>query len=456
VFTRKGKLVDLQLLTMRLLLLVFALSFFMVLRTESFVDDLPELSEVQQRVNKRYDELFTRDKNGELAPYVCTICDEFILQKGDVKVLTLGKLKGAKKLLSWKSMPDERRSKHLEDSFKFSGALDGIEGDTSFLSELALSPRAQVYRKSTHGNARLGFPCCSRCKSAIDIKSIPRFAIINKNYVGAAPKCLRDLTEVELALLTPVKNHGYCFTYSSSILGTRTRQHQLKGTLTFMRVEKRGIAKAVTKLEDMGFTKNILVLFTGRMTGKQHKRALEKTTIRVEKVIKALEWLCMNNSRWSDVDIDKMRQELVDKSPVVTIDQSVEVEAETSNVEEQELFTCYYPEGATNPTAGGFDQPGAFKTYVEDMQKKGFDVEFKMELQREFVKGDDSDMLINSCLLQFPYGIGGMDERRKKADGSNSTQMDLQEYLDHVSRLSQKAFQKPLFQLIMYSLISKF
>jgi hypothetical protein len=64
VFTRKGKLVDLQLLTMRLLLLVFALSFFMVLRTESFVDDLPELSEVQQRVNKRYDELFTRDKNG--------------------------------------------------------------------------------------------------------------------------------------------------------------------------------------------------------------------------------------------------------------------------------------------------------------------------------------------------------------------------------------------------------
>ena len=29
---------------------------------------------------------------------------------------------------------------------------------------------------------------------------------MNKNYVGVAPPCLTDLTEVELAFLTPVKH----------------------------------------------------------------------------------------------------------------------------------------------------------------------------------------------------------------------------------------------------------
>ena len=89
---------------------------------------------------------------------------------------------------------------------------------------------------------------------------MPLYAIRNKNYVGGAPKCLTDLTEIELALLSPAHAHGYCFSYVGG------KQKNLKGTLTFMRVQERRIARSVTQLCAMGLTKHIVILSTGRMT----------------------------------------------------------------------------------------------------------------------------------------------------------------------------------------------
>ena len=108
---------------------------------------------------------------------------------------------------------------------------------------------------------------------SVSKESIPRHAILNKNYVGAAPKCLTDLNEVELAFLSPVRGYGYCFTYVSG------KQRNLKGTLTFMRVEKRSIHKVCMQLEQMGFNKHVLVLFSGGMAPYQRKKASEKCTI---------------------------------------------------------------------------------------------------------------------------------------------------------------------------------
>ena len=41
---------------------------------------------------------------------------------------------------------------------------------------------------------------------------------------------------------------------------------QLKGTLTFARVDPISTAKAFTKLEHMGLNDNVLVLYNGKMT----------------------------------------------------------------------------------------------------------------------------------------------------------------------------------------------
>ena len=49
------------------------------------MEDLPSVEDVKQRVNKRYDEMFFRDANGKLQPYVCTVCDEVLMAKEDIE-----------------------------------------------------------------------------------------------------------------------------------------------------------------------------------------------------------------------------------------------------------------------------------------------------------------------------------------------------------------------------------
>ena len=79
----------------------------------------------------------------------------------------------------------------------------------------------------------------------------------------------------------------------------------------------------------------------------------------------------------------------------------------------------------------------------------------KVDFATEYVKGHESDQLTRACLLQFPYGVGGMKERRILGDDSFTENMDMEAYLKHLTKLSQPAFQRPMFQLIAYSLICK-
>ena len=168
----------------------------------------------------------------------------------------------------------------------------------------------------------------------------------------------------------------------------------------------------------------------------------------------ALDFLVTSNPRWADVNVQELRSKLENLTPVV-YDRSTEVESENSNVETEEIFTCYYPDGASNPTTGGFETPEAFKHYVEKMGQEGFKVEFQAELQQKFVQDGDADILVDACLLQFPYGIGHMRETRRLHDGSWTTKSDLLEFLQHLSKISQPVFQNNFFQLVLYSLACK-
>ena len=436
-----------QRLTMAKFAVIFVFVAVVYCKMSSLLSSVTSTSKIQERINSRYDDLFRENSSGERAAHVCCICDELFISKNDIKVISVAKLKAGRKALLWDTHPDPRRPKELEEMYQWSGDTKGLQGDLSFLKGMALSPRAGTYKASNHGNSKTGFASCSRCKSAIDQKNLPSFAIVNKNYVGNAPVCLQELTQVELALLSPVKNHGYCFTWEGGI--------QMKGTLTFLRVAKRGIARAITQLQSMGFTKNILVLYKGKFTKRQKEKAVEQSQVRMDKVIAALEWLVKNNNEWKNVNLQKLKDDLSGVTPVV-VDNSDEVESESMNVQEEDLFTCYYPEGAATAMAGGFDEAGAFKTFVEEQQRNGFDVEFKMNLEKEFVKGNDSDILLNGCLLQFPYGIGALNEDRKDSKGDYKEKTDLCEHLRHLSLLSLPEFHAPLFQLVMYSLVSKF
>jgi hypothetical protein len=253
---------------MKIYALFLAFCFYLLkmapLLADDFADGLPSVEDIQDRVNKRYDELFIKDKNGKSVAPVCCICDEFLMTKQDFCVLTPKKLKAMKEPLSWTSMEGSDRILALEDVFCLKDDT-GLISDTSWLQGMALSPRGRIFKKPGKGR-RAGFTCCPTCKSCVDRSILPMNAIINKNYVGGAPQCLTDLTEVEQALITPVKHHGYCFTWTGG------RQKCMKGTLVFMRVKERRVAQAVTQLEAMGLTKHIIVLGSGNMTTGQRKK----------------------------------------------------------------------------------------------------------------------------------------------------------------------------------------
>ena len=198
---------------------------------------------------------------------------------------------------------------------------------------------------------------------------------------------------------------------------------------------------------------NVVILLNGGMTATQKQKATQE--IRTEKVMEAVEWLIENNVRWKGISLNEVRREIEELRPVI-VDRSHEVETENANIEEKELFECYFPDGTTNETNGGFKTPDDFKTRVDEMYQMGFKAEWKLRLEQSFVNESDGDLLVNSSLLQFPYGRCGIDDKRIIGDEDEKSDIHLTiPYMRHFSKLSQPVFQEDMFQLMMYSIKSK-
>jgi hypothetical protein len=87
---------------------------------------------------------------------------------------------------------------------------------------------------------------------------MPTYAIANNYFFGVVPQCLLDLTtEIEHVMLTPVKTYGYCFSYTGGI------QKQLKGILSYYKVNFESIAQTVSHFDVLGLTDNIVVVLYG-------------------------------------------------------------------------------------------------------------------------------------------------------------------------------------------------
>ena len=46
---------------------------------------LPSAEEIQERIDKRHDELYFKTEKGERIPYVCVVCDSFIVGKDQLE-----------------------------------------------------------------------------------------------------------------------------------------------------------------------------------------------------------------------------------------------------------------------------------------------------------------------------------------------------------------------------------
>ena len=115
------------------------------------VKSLPTAEGIQQRVNDRFDELFHTTKSKERTPCICSICDEFLLSSDMSCFVTIPKIKKMQDVLSWCNYADARRSKAIEEYFRFDTTKTDCKTDISFVSHMVLSPRGVLARDNKKG-----------------------------------------------------------------------------------------------------------------------------------------------------------------------------------------------------------------------------------------------------------------------------------------------------------------
>jgi hypothetical protein len=108
-----------------------------------------------------------------------------------------------------------------------------------------------------------------------------------------------------------------------------------------------------------------------------------------------------------------------------------------------------------NERHGGFNKPADFKQFVDRMHQSGYNINLQVNLEKEFCRGKDGDQLVNACLLQFPYGICGVEDERILPDGSLTGTTYVEPWLASLTLRSQPIFQSSMFQLVLYSMRSK-
>jgi len=287
--------------------------------------------DVRKRINDRFDKLYVQGDNActSSRPYVCVVCDEIVAHKR-LHYLSTALLQQKRDLLQ----PDtwNKVAGPLADCYKFSGDspyFDGIE-------KLMLSPRASYIRHADR-RSQDGFSCCGSCKKSLQLGNIPRFAIVNNYYFGLPPPCLLELNDIEIAMLTPVKTYGYCFSFTGGV------QKQLKGSLSYYKVNTTSIARAAMHFDVLGLNNNVVVMLYGQMTASQIARAQRKSKIRTQYILTALQWLITNNEERmvSNINLQQIVSNL--KNPVI-IDNSLEVEGTNveNNIEDTESFQVFF------------------------------------------------------------------------------------------------------------------
>ena len=80
----------------------------------------------------------------------------------------------------------------------------------------------------------------------------------------------------------------------------RRKQRQLKGVLSYYKVEMESIARSALHFEIVGMEKHIVTLLYGPMTAEQKSTVKQKSTIRPYHVLRALKWLVQYNSEWKE------------------------------------------------------------------------------------------------------------------------------------------------------------
>ena len=106
-----------------------------------------------------------------------------------------------------------------------------------------------------------------------------------------------NIKRFEAAFISPVRSYGYVFTYTGG------KQRQLKGVLSYFKVEMESIARSALHFEIVGMEKHIVTLLYGPMTAEQKSTVKQKSTIQPNHVLRALKWLVQYNTEWKERNV---------------------------------------------------------------------------------------------------------------------------------------------------------
>lgn len=215
----------------------------------------------------------------------CCVCDRLI-KYGTERVMSLQRLKNVKahfKPLQYDRAKASYRVKCYD--------TDRRRGRYGFLHDMLLSPRS--YRAKT-GKGLDGMGCCADCHAGLgnrgkSVAVLPPFAIANGWSVGTAPKCLTDLNEVEVAIISPARINKHVFAFQAGSHRTIKGWHSLYyNDLSHFEAVQEHVQEIVK-------TPTISVVLVGPFTTKQRAITLKRTTVRWSLVRKALAWLKQHN-----------------------------------------------------------------------------------------------------------------------------------------------------------------
>ena len=420
---------------------------------------LPTTESITHSINKSFEKLYYTDEDGIFHPYVCVLCDRF-LKFDEVKTIDIATLCSKKKFL--RPTDQDNMNSLIQMDYKANERYLE-EKEKKDLDELLLSPRAPFINRSNNSS---GFCCCRSCEYGVYKNQMPKFAIANGFFFGTPPKELTELNQMELAMLTPVKAWGYCYTYTGgrarNLEGNLTylpaTQKQLVGDLNYQARSHEEISEAIARLEALGLNTDIVVILHGYMTPKQKQAAKLKNQVRVSKLMRALQWLVENNVEWKrkGINLDEIRRNL--QTPAL-IDHSKYVpdsdDEANRNIEETQTFRVFFPDGSMNDLDGGQESIESFQQRVKEMKFSGFTTNVEYDIGGRFVYDYQDNNFVNACLLQFPYGRGGLHELRYRGDQSQTETFNQEEYLSHLASISQLHFHEELFCLIVYNMFVK-
>lgn len=411
----------------------------------------PSTNDIKASINKEFDKLCHQKCDGTFIPFVCAICDEFLTPKR-LALITIPVLCKYGRMLAT-TEHNGGDNDLLRNNYKYAGDLGSYDTTDArnLINELFLSPRASLISTKESNNHSEGLTVCKSCKSMLCASRMPRFAIANNYCFGSTPACLSDLTEIELAMITPVKAKGYCFAWTGG------KHRHMQGSLSYYKINMESIATSICHFTALGMTDNIVILLYGEMTETQKRIARRKREIRVAYIRRALYWLIANNAEWQKANISVT--DIISKLNNPTIkDISKNVESDNSkesNIEQTESYQIFFPDGTIGEASANQDNVYKYRELVKQAVKAGYNLEVKNNFIREHVVDYKDDNLVNACLLQFPYGRGGLHELRARWNGSLTRSVDMNEYLKHLTYLSLPQFHRELFVLIVYNLNMK-